>query len=199
MPKCRGQNKSGKPCGFNVPHGVNYCKHHDPANVRNQRTKDNNKGESQEICSKKNDTETLKILYEENSQFFRALTEFRFKVVNRYILTITSLVLLEGWIIKNKQVWSEYIPVPLYLIALATIFFYRIEERNANAMNVMIKVGSSLEEALSESHHGLYVSIKEIQSASNFYTLKYAYLAIAAVSLLLAIVATLIYYHGYLQ
>ena len=137
-----------------------------------------------------NDIEILRILYNEISENLRFFVEWRFKSITRYILTITAIFLIIGWLLLHKDpcLWRRWGFIPFLLISLISFIFYRLEIRNAKIQNMIIRRGRDIEKKMS-ANEGIYSGLNKLfEKTSYTFLLKTSYIGICILSAIVSVV-----------
>ncbi|MEN8223783.1 MAG: hypothetical protein ABFS05_00350 [Bacteroidota bacterium] len=138
----------------------------------------------------KNSAEFISTMYREVAQDMRFLSEWRFKSIQRYILTLSALLAMSGWLIMGEHeaaFWDQLHFVPYLLITIITIAFIILETRNATLQNLIIKTGYDIETKYTEVS-GIFEGMKQIYSKKSYtFLLKWFYVAISTISFIIAV------------
>lgn len=134
--------------------------------------------------------ESRKIVYTETCNSYRYFIDWRHRVLTRYFIFLSAIGLLVKWLHENHGT-KELVPVAFVFIAVFSIFFYILEERNDQLIKACGKNAMEMEKLLHTPGYFCEIYDNDAIEKRNFVTyekiLKIIYGLGVLLSILLAI------------
>ena len=132
-------------------------------------------------------SKSLEVVYNESAKVAHAFWEWRHKVLTRYYIGLTSLVVVSGWL-YNVSDLKRFTFVPFLMASIFSFISYALDSRNAVILRLSYSACEDIEKLLS-NEKGFFSRLNEIHynSASFTVLLKRLYLGSAVVLLILSV------------